>query len=118
MPFSLPDHPVFWFVLGCLAVWRISSALVDEDIFINLRALVGIKQVVLHSVYSDAAPVEYTDIPETFFGKLFSCVWCMSMWIGMLAVPAFIFIPWLFLPFAFSAVAIVIHTVVQGLTDG
>lgn len=99
MPFlKLPDQYLFWFILGCLTTWRISSALVDEAIFEGFREkIIGIK--------SDPE----IDIPDNFFGHLFSCVWCMSMWIGLLMMPAFLFFPWLFLPFAFSAGAILIH---------
>ena len=61
-----------------LTVWRISSLLVAEDgpflIFRRLRTWVGIQH--------DAEGLVFL-IPDGFLPKLFSCVWCMSMWVSV-----------------------------------
>jgi len=65
------------FVIGILAVFRLSSLLTYEkgplDVFIRWRRFVGI-------THDDAGlPIEW---PETFLAGLTSCVWCNSVWIG------------------------------------
>jgi len=72
-------------VYGSLFVWRICSLLVREEgpfsIFDRLRHLVGVKQNELSINYG-----------ETFLSKLFSCVWCMSVWVALPV--AILFIPY------------------------
>ena len=94
--------------LSCaLATYRLSVMLVAEagpfDMMFYLRRLFGIK----HDRFK--IPV---GIPDSFPGALFGCVWCMSVWVGMafsfffLLNPEFAF--YLSMPFAYSAVAIVL----------
>ena len=56
-------------VLIGLAAWRITSLLVNEagpfDIFECLRSFIGVK----------------SGLVEGFFPTLFSCIWCLSIWI-------------------------------------
>ena len=91
-------------LIGALATWRIAALLVSDygpwDVFENIRKRVG---------------VYYTDEigrPLSLLGKLFSCMWCMSIWSGTLAA-ALCMTPfwWVLVPFAFSAVAIVIENI-------
>ncbi len=97
------------FVVVALAVWRLSSMLVNEagpwDIFVRLRAFIGVK----YDEYSQPYGTK-------FFAKLFSCVWCLSTWIGAFAAVAFIVFPkatfYLSLPFAFSACAVIVEEVI------
>jgi len=95
-----------------MATWRIASMFVSElgpgDLFLRLRALVGI-------VHDDAKQVAM--IPDGFFPSLFSCVWCCSVWIGAFWMLFDLFFPWLSLrlatAFAFSAVAILIQRLIE-----
>ena len=76
---------LFSFVILCLATWRISSLLVQEDgpffIFRKIRELSGIK----HDSDGDIF-----EVPETFFSGILSCVWCCSVWTAF-----FVWIFWL-----------------------
>jgi hypothetical protein len=93
------------FVVYCLATWRISSLLVNEagpfDVFVKIREAFGIK-------HNEKVPYEY---PDAFFAQLLSCVWCVSVWVGIFMTLAWIFIPsvsfLVCLPLAFSAGAII-----------
>jgi hypothetical protein len=53
------------FLIGCLAVWRITHLLWGEDgpgdIFVRLRKLAG----------------------ESLFGRLLDCFYCLSLWIAL-----------------------------------
>jgi hypothetical protein len=55
----------YWFVLGSLAVWRITHLLQAEDgpwdALVKLRALAG----------------------ESVFGKLLDCFYCLSLWVAI-----------------------------------
>lgn len=100
------------FLIFCLATWRTSSLLVNEagpwDVFLRLRKLMGIQHDQQKRI---------TIIPDGFFASLFSCIWCISLWVGF---------GWIFFsrlaPFfslalasgmAFSAVAIVIQSYLE-----
>lgn len=95
-------------VIIALAVWRLSSLLTGEHgpfhIFTRLRELFGI----VHN--GNGRPAQW---PETFAGELLTCVWCISPYIGALATVLYLLtgsvIVWLCLPFAFSAVAILVN---------
>lgn len=102
----MQDDAILRLVVYFLATWRISSLIVHEKgpggLFLHLRELAGIT----HDEDGKAAI-----IPETFLGELFTCVWCSSIWIGIVWVvfealfpqPAF----YCGLVFALSAGAIV-----------
>lgn len=91
-----------------LAVWRISSLLVQEDgpfyIFDRIRNKVGILWT------EDSVPYS-----NNVIGQIFLCVWCMSVWISF----AFFFLylvfgqlfVWCCWPFALSALACAIQGV-------
>lgn len=97
-----------------LAVWRISNLLVNESgpffIFRKIRDLFGIKSDVDGFVYH---------IPETFMAQVLSCVWCCSFWVSCGLLVLWRLSPTLSLKtaviFAFSAIAIVIHSVLEKL---
>ena len=63
------------YVLYALAIWRVSSMLVQEegpgDIFVKLRHKVGVQHDMHNRAYG-----------ESFISKLFTCVVCMSVWIS------------------------------------
>lgn len=93
------------FVLYALATWRVSSLLVTErgpfDMLVWVRERMGI----VHN--QEKEPVIY---PDRFLPQLFSCVWCVSVWVALLWT-AYWFL-WgnilVAVPFALSAAAILI----------
>ena len=100
------------FLIFGLATWRISSLLVDEPgpfrIFIRLRSLVGIT----HDIDDNVAI-----IPDGFLSGILSCAWCTSIWVGLSCTILYWITPLTFyfaLPFALSAVAIIVNSVTSG----
>ena len=94
-------------VLG-FATWRLSAMLSYEigpfGIFFRLRGLLGFNQ------FDNGEEVA----PETFFGNLFACVWCLSVWIAIGVWIAYrLWTPTLIIavPFALSAVAIMVERI-------
>lgn len=95
-----------------LAVWRLASLLTYErgpfNLFERLRSVVNIR----HNAHG--RPEVW---PESFWGELLTCVWCISPYIGALAVVLYfhygILVVWLALPFALSALAIMINKQVK-----
>ncbi len=96
-------------ILG-LGIWRISSLFVQEDgpfdVFIRFRERLG-----FHEDLSLDAVIP----PDTFWGGLFSCVWCLSLWISAIIGVAWIFYPAIVLNvmvvFALSTMAIIVNRV-------
>lgn len=79
-------------IVAALATWRLSSLMLYEtgpfDVFTHVRTFAN---------------------HRLFTAELFSCVYCLSVWIG--AVCALILLTdywWLLIPFALSAVAIMV----------
>ena len=94
-----------------LAVWRLSSMLVNEDgplhIFNKLRYKAGMRY--------DEHSSEY---PTTQLSELLSCVWCTSVWIAIVASVLYLVLEaaavYIAMPLALSAVAILIQTKLGG----
>lgn len=84
-------------VLHALATWRVSNMLVSErgpfDIFVWVRTQTGIQH------YPDG------DVAHADPKNPLSCLWCTSVWVGLLLCIA---PKWLLRALAASAVAIVI----------
>lgn len=82
-------------VLLGLSTWRISSMLCYEEgpfgIFVKIREMAGIEHNDLNT------PVVY---PDRFFGKLFECIWCLSVWVSATFVVFYIFLPTLAIYFS------------------
>lgn len=94
-------------LIAALATWRLSSLLV------NPREQGPAK--LLHRIRDWAGAYELgtDDEPITSLGSLFSCVWCMSVWVGTALAVIAITPCWaLLIPFAFSAAAIVVNVMV------
>jgi len=74
-------------VLLGFATWRLTSLLYREEgpfgIFVKLREKLGIQHI-------DGKPCIY---PDRFWCKLFSCVWCLSVWVSATFVVWYIFLP-------------------------
>lgn len=85
----------FYYMIMALGVWRITNLLMYEEgpytLFGKLRTRIGKK--------SELA-------------KIFSCFWCLSIWVGVLVTVGICFRPdWTFticLPFGLSAIAIIL----------
>jgi hypothetical protein len=90
------------FTVLALATWRISNLFVNEDgpfmIFAEIRRLVGIT----YDMSSEP-------LADNELARLFTCVWCFSVWLGLIVVVAYYFYQdytyWACLPFALSSVA-------------
>lgn len=99
----------FEFVILALATWRIANMLVDEDgpwmIFEHLRLKAG-----LQPAFPDGT--RETDPPGQMPGSLFTCVWCMSVWVAAVWIILFAISHlalWLAFPFALSAIACLLN---------
>lgn len=97
-----------------LASWRLAHMMVWErgpfNLLVGIRHLAGIR-------HEEGQPVFYPDNPPA---RLFSCVWCMSVWtavvtwalwvplVGITTIPAV-----LVLLLAVSGVAVIIDSIVH-----
>lgn len=98
-------------IILSLATWRISNLFVNEDgpfmMFAKIRELAGV-------VYSPMSE----PLADNELAKLFTCVWCFSIWLGLIVAVAYylhpIYVYWICLPFALSAVAIALDRWVNG----
>lgn len=94
-------------ILYALATWRISSIFVHEaapyELASRLRRAVGVRHDARGNIYADSE-----------LGKLFTCVWCMSVWIGWLLAIVRDKRGFIVRGFAYSAVAILIERYVNG----
>ena len=98
------------FIILGLATWRLSSLFVQEEgplfIFVKFRHFVGIRWNEVGEEYA-----------ENFVGKLFLCVWCLSVWMAFaLSILYLLFGSWIVYlcwPFALSGLA----CAVQGIAN-
>jgi len=97
------------YLILALATWRLSSLIVNEagpwDLLAKFRAWIGI-------YYDDHSEVQGKNV----VARAMTCVWCISIWVALfLTVMKFIVpaTPVLMLPFALSAVAIMIEEFVN-----
>ena len=98
----MKDINLVYLIVAILATYRLTSLLHREagpfKIFVWIRERFGIVHDFL------GFPHGY---PETMFGKLFECFWCLSVWVGsMTTVVILLGAWWLLLPFALSGGAI------------
>lgn len=97
-------------VLVALAAWRVTSLLVEEegpwDIFCKMRHALGVR----YDAHSQAYGLNVV-------GKALCCVWCTSVWVGTAGALCLLLAPtltvMLSLPLAFSAMAILLNSVVS-----
>lgn len=86
------------FLILSLAVWRISNLLVNED-----------------GPYQMLAEFRHSAVKVT---HLFECVFCLSVWLGLIVAVAWYFYPFwavvVTLPFALSAGAILADRYING----
>lgn len=93
MEFNIPDG--VWLVVAFIATWRITSIIQREEIFSFLRRWLGVEDINGYELY-----------PDTFFGKLISCFWCVSVWVGLACTIILLIFPYILIPFALSGVSI------------
>ena len=84
-----------------LSTWRISSILHREEIFSFFRKWIGV---------DDSNPTT-TIFPDTFIGRLFSCIWCLSVWVAIIMLVCYFvsFLRPLILLFAISTLAVLVE---------
>lgn len=99
---TLPS--IVWLLITFLATWRITSILHHEDIAAPFRAWLGVQE--------EGDLISY---PDTFLGHLIECFWCTSVWVGLVCAAIMLLLPYILLPFALSAGAIMIE---RALADG
>ena len=98
------------FLVFILATWRLAHLLAEEagpfDVLGRLRHLAGVR-------YDDAGNVYGAN--ELARGLI--CVWCSSVWIGLVVVLAHYLVPnvtfWVTLPFAMSAGAVLVNAFIE-----
>lgn len=65
-------------LLLILATWRLTSLLVQEDgpldIFVKVRKYIGVETNAYNVL-----------VGQNVIAKAFTCIWCMSIWVGFLA---------------------------------
>lgn len=94
------------FLILSLATYRISNLLIDESGPFELLDIFRYKIGVRHND---------KNIPYGLnqFAELFTCIYCLSIWIGVVITVSYTIIPeytsWLCLPFALSSIAIGLH---------
>lgn len=99
------------YLILALATWRISSLIVNEDgpgdIFTRLRVLAGVRY--------DGETFQQT--ADNVIAGAFMCIWCMSIWVGLILMIAYSLLPqptlWIATPLAFSAATIMVDQLVQ-----
>lgn len=97
------------YLILTLATWRISSLLVNEDgpwdMFTRLRVFAGVRY--------DGETFQQT--ASNVVAGAFMCIWCMSIWIGLILLIAWSLWPqptlWIATLLALSAGAILIDKV-------
>ena len=99
---SMKDMDIVYLIIGVLATYRVTSLFQGEvgpfDMFVWIRKRFGIVHDHL------GFPHGY---PDTMFGKLFECFWCLSIWVGTgVSVMLALGLWWLLLPLALSGGAI------------
>lgn len=102
----------FDFIILALAIWRIGNMLVKEDgpwlMFEHLRLKAGL----MPQSADHPMGVRETDPPGRMPGSLFTCVWCMSIWVAGVWTVFYALnkkiASWAAMPFALSAISCVI----------
>ena len=87
-------------VVAALATWRITALLYYDygpwDMCLRLREWAGVWMV------------DGEGKPMTFGGKLFTCFWCLSLWVGLFVTLLAFVCWWLLIPFALSGAAVLL----------
>lgn len=103
---------VWQVALATISLWRLCSLFTSEEgplgIFQHLRERLGI-------LHDEQGRIEA--IPDDYLAKLFSCIWCLSVVLGVPWAVLWILVPWLMewvtLPLTLSAGVIAISKAVK-----
>jgi hypothetical protein len=92
-----------------LATWRLASLFVSEDglfnVFRRIRSLTGV------SHHDDGTVAQ---IPDKTLPKLFTCLWCMSLWTAVVVYVLWIYAPFLVWILGLSTGGIIVERVRGG----
>lgn len=91
---------IIWAAFAC---WRLTSILHHEKISDPIRKKIGANEIA-EGIWS---------FPDTFIGYLFSCFWCLSVWVSGLCAVLLVLDVRLLYPFVLSAIAIGIEEIWQ-----
>lgn len=104
------SNPMFWLVVAGLATWRITNIIQREEIASPIRKNLGVFE-------PDGEDPDHWIYPDSFVGKVLHCFWCGSVWVaGAITLLCFMFPP-LILPFAISALAILVNNYINQEPD-
>ena len=100
------------FIIFGIAVWRVSSLIVEEEgpfhMFRKIREATGIQHDESGAIWI---------VPDTFAAGLLSCIWCASVWVATAWVALWYVLPGPALFFsqimALSGFAVIINTIVK-----
>jgi hypothetical protein len=98
--------PLEEFIIVGLAVWRLSSLIVNEDgpfeVFAKFRDFSGVRYDSFSKPYG-----------KNQFANLITCVWCTSVWVGLLLATGYFLAPtvtiWVSVPLGLSSLAVIIE---------
>jgi hypothetical protein len=102
------------FIILSLAAWRIANLIADDsedgpfDILHKIRYFLGIR-------YDERGRMLSVDEPPIYreLGRAVSCMWCLSLWIGLFVALVPHQYRMVFLPFSLSAAALIINKTVK-----
>lgn len=101
-------------ILLILACWRIANLLTDYkelgpyEVLWKIRKLAGVK--------TDQYGIPYG---ETVLAEIFSCIWCMSVWVGLAIGLLYYLFPsgvenFVAIPFGLSGGLLLVHKYIRG----
>jgi len=102
------------FIILSLAAWRIANLIVDDsedgpfDILPKIRYVLGIRYDSRNRMLSVDKPRLYKEL-----GRMVSCMWCLSLWVGLLIILVPEQFRVIFWPFAISAGALLANKVIK-----
>lgn len=71
-----------WFLVVSLAVWRVSNMFINEDGPLDIFYGIRLRLERFFERYNKGGSRSVMKAISCFLYSLFSCVWCMSVWIG------------------------------------
>lgn len=84
---------IFGFLIICLAVWNLTSLLVQEEgpfkMFTRIRFWAGVDIGPDNKLYKRYG---INTVQDTIAGA-FMCVWCMSRWVAILFILGYLLLP-------------------------
>lgn len=97
----------FWLLTGSLAAWRLTNIIHWEGIAAPIRKFFGGNSDKEGNIHYE--PLYIFGKRVTFFARLLACFQCLSVWVGILTTILILVFPWILIPFAVSAIAIIVE---------